>query len=122
MIHYNINKEKRTIAAYITFPENKWDRAVFKEAPELFEKLYDTLKVINHQDVYRTYPAEQQLYNKMFFPAYMCAKTKCSPEDNWDEEYGKELARMRLTNKIHQYRNNAYTILRNIVDEIEESL
>ena len=48
----------------------------------------------------------------------MSAKAKCSPDDEWDEEFGKELARKRLIEKIHNYRSNSYKIIGEMIKEI----
>ena len=58
----------------------------------------------------------------MYFPRYMSAKAKCNPEDEWDEEYGKQLARQRLVEKIHNYRSNSYKIIMDKVEEIRNFL
>lgn len=58
----------------------------------------------------------------MYFPHYMSAKAKCNPEDEWNEEYGKQLARQRLVEKIHNYRSNSYKIIADKVEEIKKFL
>ena len=116
MIKYIINKEKRTVVAIIEFGENE---ETFKNSSYIYDDLSWTisrLKKNNHENSKET----RANMDKMFFPKYMSAKSKCSPEDEWDEEYGKQLARQRLVEKIHNYRSNSYKIIAEIVQRISD--
>lgn len=118
MIEYIVNKEKRTIVAMIKFNE---DNKTFKHSWVIFNRLYEVLNYLYDKDTEysKSYYKKE---NKMYFPKYMSAKAKCNPEDEWNEEYGKQLARQRLVDKIHNYRNNSYKIIAKMADEIKEKL
>lgn len=42
-------------------------------------------------------------YDDYNFPSSISAKAKCAPEDEWDEEYGCELAYQRAKEKYYRY-------------------
>ena len=114
MIDYIINKEKRTIVAMIKF----YDKTeCFKDADGIFDDAYSLLRRIRHDNYLydKTYFTKNA---KMFFPNHIAAKAKCSPNDEWNEEFGKELARKRLVEKIHNYRSNSYKIVGEMIEEI----
>ena len=119
MIKYIVNKEKRTVVAMIKLTDDCEDSLpTFKNSQYIFDNLWSALKDIKHNraDFWgREYRAKSY---KMYFPKYMSAKAKCSPDDEWDEEYGKQLARQRLTEKIHNYRSNSYKIISNLIKKI----
>lgn len=118
MIEYNINKEKRTVAAFIKFDR---EEETFKDADWIFSSLYKALSALKHKEEY--YDEKYfRFQKKMFFPRTMSAKAKCDPSDEWDEFYGMTLARERLVEKIHNYRSNSYKVIQDIVKEIDESL
>ena len=118
MIDYIINKEKRTIVAMIKFiTEDGEEVPVFKDSGYILDDLWSVLKHFNSNNSYwsKIYRAKAK---KMYFPKYMTAKAKCSPDDEWNEEYGKQLARQRLTEKIYNYRSNSYKIVGEMIEEI----
>jgi len=117
MIKYIINKEKRTIAAVIDFENST---KTFKDADWIFNNLYEALGYLSHREMYNK--KYYELEKKMRFPKYMSAKAKCSPEDEWNEDYGKALARMRLVEKIKKYRSDSYKIISDLNKEIAEVL
>ena len=45
------------------------------------------------------YPSSLDYY----LPSSIVAKAKCAPEDEWDEEYGRELAYQRAKEKFYRY-------------------
>jgi hypothetical protein len=122
MIEYIVNKDKRTVVAMIKFVDEEGDTPeTFKDSLRNFESLWMTLKRLEHS--YNYY--NKEYYNKaskMFFPKYMSAKAKCDPHDEWDEEYGKKLARERLVEKIHDYRGKSYYIVAELADKIYRNL
>ena len=118
MIEYNVNKEKRTVAAFIKFNDEEY---CFRNSYWIFDSLYDALTMIEHRDD-KYDKRYYKLRKKMTFPRIISAKAKCDPRDEWDEEYGKALARERLVNKIHNYRSNSYKVIGDIVKEIDTSL
>ena len=117
MIKYIINKEKRTIAAVIDFEDFT---KTFKDADWIFDNLYEVLEYFSRRNMYNK--KYHELKKKMRFPKYMSAKAKCSPEDEWNEDYGKALARMRLVEKIKKYRSDSYKIISDLNKEIESIL
>lgn len=118
MIKYIINKEKRTVVAVIEFGKNE---ETFKNSSGIYDNLSWTVGRLkkSEPDISKEFRTNM---DKMFFPKYMSAKSKCSPEDEWDEEYGKQLARQRLVEKIHNYRSNSYKIIMDKVKEIRNFL
>ena len=46
------------------------------------------------------YPKQYRDYH---LPSSIVAKAKCAPEDEWDEEYGRELAYQRAKEKFYRY-------------------
>ena len=117
MIEYNINKEKRTVAAFIKFDEYENDRECFENSLGVYDDLSWTIARLKKNGFVFSKKHERNK-NKMIFPMCMSAKAKCSPEDEWDENYGKALARERLVNKIHNYRSNSYKIIGDMIAEL----
>ena len=118
MIEYSINKEKRTVVAFIKFG---YEKNTFKDSRWIFDSIYDALIALQHKEYREKHNKTYcKLYSKMTFPSVMSAKAKCSPEDEWDEEYGKQLARQRLVEKIKRYSSNSYCVIANLANEINE--
>jgi len=117
MIEYIVNKDKRTVVAMIKFEDHQ---ECFENCDYIFDRLADALSMIKGKKF--SWPSKfySKYEPKMYFPRYMSAKAKCSPNDEWNEEYGKELARQRLVNKIHRYRSNCYGIIADTIEEISE--
>lgn len=120
MIKYIVNKEKRTVVAMIEFGKNE---ETFVNSPDIYIDLSWALFHLKKSEGI-IYDRKNTLIKKekMYFPRYMSAKAKCNPEDEWDEEYGKQLARQRLVEKIHNYRSNSYKIIMDKVEEIRDFL
>lgn len=116
MIEYIVNKEKRTVVAMIKFDNNE---ETFKDAEYIYDDISWSFSHIKKND-FRCTEKYKQDYNKMFFPKTMSAKAKCNPEDEWDEEYGKQLARQRLVEKIKKYRSNSYKIIADLIEEMRD--
>ena len=118
MIEYIINKEKRTVVAMIKFNSReqtfKGSNYIYEDVGWLFTRLGKN-KFNQTKEFY-------QNCNKMFFPKIMLTKAKCNPEDEWDEEYGKQLARQRLVDKIRIYRSNSYKIIADLIEEMREEI
>lgn len=117
MIKYIVNEEKRTVVALIEFEENE---QIFKESEWVFDNIATVNSILGCNNKFRSSKAYNKMVKKMFFPRYMSAKAKCDPRDEWNEEYGKNLARQRLVEKIHSYRNNGYKIIADLVEEIKD--
>lgn len=116
MIEYNINKEKRTVVAFIKFGRGE---ETFRESRWIFDSIYDGLMGLQYKEYGERYnKTYHKLHSKMTFPSVMSAKAKCNPEDEWDEEYGKQLARQRLMEKIRNYRSNSYKVIADLSDQI----
>ena len=116
MIEYNNNKEKRTVVAFIKFDKGT---PSFKNGNDIFDDLWSALKRFKSSDSLWGNDYRKKV-NKMYFPKYVSAKAKCNPEDEWNEEYGKQLARQRLVEKIKRYRSNSYCIIADLAYEINE--
>ena len=115
MIKYIVNKEKRTVVAVIEFGDSE---ETFKNSEFIVVYIDSILaKIKNSKSEYSK--KYWKNYKKIFFPRYMSAKAKCNPEDEWDEEFGKRLARKRLVEKIHNYRSNSYKIIADMIEEIK---
>ena len=121
MIEYIVNEEKRTIVAMIKLGDkDNYHLSAFNKSESIFEDLWIALKRIKNSSNYYDKEYYSKM-NKMSFPYYMSAKAKCNPSDEWNEEYGKEIARKRLVGKIHKYRSNAYGIIIELINEISNS-
>lgn len=118
MIEYIVNKEKRTVVAMIKFDKKQ---ETFKDSDWVLYRLAEAFSCLKHND-YEATKAYRDLEEKMFFPKVMSAKAKCAPEDEWDEEYGKDLARARLVEKIKNYRSNSYKIVGDLVTKIYDTI
>lgn len=118
MIKYIINKKKRTVVAMIKFNSGQ---ETFKDSDIIYENICQAFTRLERNKFNRT---EKFYYNsyKMFFPISMSAKAKCNPDDKWDEEYGKQLARQRLVDKIRKYRSNSYKIIADLIEEMREAI
>lgn len=116
MIEYIVNKEKRTVVAMIKFNSGE---ETFKDSDVIYENIYQALARLERNKFNKTKNFYYNSY-KMFFPRSMSAKAKCNSEDEWDEEYGKQLARQRLVDKIRKYRSNSYKIIADLIEEMSE--
>ena len=91
---YKINKENRTVTCIITTKEDFLSRIIKYGFAEPFYRLPFELDNLREEDLdIRTY----------------VGVAKCSPEDEWDEEYGKHLAEYRATIKRKADINNEIT-------------
>lgn len=102
-IRYYIDEEKQTVVAVMDDCE------------------YDAIDVLQKMGI-RNISYDGYNMNKfMMNPTYR-GKAKCSPEDEWDEEYGMTLARNRMLENYYRSRAialmKAETVLQNILDEI----
>jgi hypothetical protein len=93
-IYYQINEEKRTVAAYMT--QCRFD--AFKRIMLHYERWGVSQYRISRQEI-----APLIMQN-----AYR-AKAKCAPDDVFDEKKGKEIARERLLQKYNTALNRAIT-------------
>ena len=84
-INYVINKEKRTIVAIMTDCE------------------YDILDSLIKAGLYSLYDYGDKV-KKAMIPNVFRGKAKCSPEDEWDEEAGKKIARERMLAKYYLHK------------------
>ncbi len=102
-IRYYIDEEKRTVVAVMDDCEY--------DAIDVLEKM--GISNINHDG----YNMDKFMMN----PIYR-GKAKCSPDDEWDEEYGMALARNRMLENYYRSRAlalmKAETIIQNILEEI----
>ena len=118
MIEYIVNKEKSTVVAMIKFDEDVDSRRCFKNSSWVYSSLYDALSTLQHKDEWCRNKTYDKQIKKMRFPQVITAKAKCSPDDEWNEEIGKEIARERLVKKIKKYRSESYQIVADMAQEI----
>lgn len=85
-VKYNVNKEKRTVVAYIEGTAEMFVDFLYKNDAPIPSKEW-----FWDGDGFST--------GKM--PNHFSAKAVCSPDDEWDEELGKRIAFDRLKNKIN---------------------
>lgn len=105
MIKYNVNEEKRTVVAYF---DGEKDR--HSEAMHLFKNCMSL-------DAYfaLSRDPEDRFVDK--YPDELIGKAKAAPEDTFDVEVGKRIARNRLLKKHAELWIKGLTILRDIVEE-----
>lgn len=116
MIDYIVNEEKRTVAAVIKFN----DEEAFRGSSKIYDSLVTVKDILSKNDSYGKKYFEK--LDKMYFPKHISAKAVCSPEDEWNEEYGRQLAKQRLVKKIHKYRSDTYRTILKMVFDIEDML
>jgi len=87
MFKYYVNEEKKVVVA---IAENCTNLAI--------------------QKILRKYPvsrsallADENYFNKAFMHDTYSAKAKCDPNDEFDVEFGKKLAKKRLEEKLEKY-------------------
>ena len=120
MIEYIVNKEKRIIVAVIKFANQE---ETFKNSSYIYDDIsWGLNRYKNEKNQFNRTKKYKQNYSKMFFPKTMSAKAKCNLNDEWDEEYGKQLARKRLVEKIKKYRSNSYKIIVDLIEEMREAI
>lgn len=85
-ITYNIDKENRIITASM-------DECVFDAYDNLKKIGLDANLLLNFFDLAWNEFAMRRVYNGV---------AKCHPDDDWDEEKGKELAKARLLRKYYK--------------------
>ena len=122
MIEYIVNKEKSTVVAMIRFDEDIDNRNCFKSSDWIYSSLYDALSGLQRKDNWIFNKTYNKQIKKMSFPQVITAKAKCSPNDEWNEEIGKEIARERLVKKIKKYRSESYQIIADMAQEIVDIL
>lgn len=95
-IEYYVNEEKKTVTAVLI--------GVRKEMANMFEKKFMNAGFSARRNEWflgRT----SALYEAMkTIPDKIIASATCSPEDEFDVEFGCSLARMRLIEKLYKYR------------------
>ena len=86
-----VDKEKRTTVAVMTNVQL-----------DIFKYLHSLLRnrdINGYKDVYAVDILREIVYKSV--PNTLRAKAKCSPEDNFFEDIGMDLARTRLLEKYH---------------------
>ena len=91
MIEYIVNKEKSTVVAMIKFDDDVDSRRCFKHSSWIYSSLYDALSALQRRDDWPQNKTYNKQIKKMSFPQVITAKAKCSPNDEWNEEIGKEM-------------------------------
>ena len=83
---FYVSKDARTVVC------------VIPDTSRSFVKFIDPF--ITNGDFEVSYPSPSKDY---YLPSSIVAKAKCAPEDEWDEEYGRELAYQRAKEKFYRY-------------------
>lgn len=95
-IEYYVNEEKKTITAVLT--------GVRKEMANMFEKKFMNAGFSAYRNEWFL-NRDSALHEAMkTIPDKIIASATCSPEDEFDVEFGCSLARMRLIEKLYKYR------------------
>ena len=102
-IQYYINKEKRTIAA------------------RMVDCQYDIIDILYKMGIDRVFRANYRIEDFLIKDTYR-GVAKCAPEDTWDEEVGKRIARNRLLKKYHKDKTRCLFELEAIYTEILEEI
>lgn len=89
MIKYNVNYEKRTITAYFEGGKEYWIRSLDDMSRKI---LWDS-----SFEIY-SYGAIKKIVNDY----QIGATVKCHPNDSFDEEFGKELAKKKLNERFNR--------------------
>lgn len=102
-IRYYIDEEKRTVVAVMDDCE------------------YDAIDVLQKMGI-RKITHDGYNMDKLMMNTSYRGKAKCSPDDEWDEEYGMALARNRMLANYYRGRAmalmKAETVLQSILEEI----
>lgn len=86
-ISYIINKEKRTVVALMDNCD------------------YDAYEILEKTGLFSHLSCKQDsICNSLMMNSIYRGKAKCSPEDTWDEEEGKRIARNRMLQSYYKAR------------------
>lgn len=109
IIRYFVNKEKRTVACVMYQAESDANNGIRKYLASNGDFDYGW-----------------DMFSKMQLPSAITGIAKCSPDDEWNEEFGKQLARERCYNKYEALKLEKYrkimTVLTSMVDDIDNHL
>lgn len=95
-IEYYVNEEKKTVTAVLT--------GVRKEMSSMFEKKFANAGFSALRDDWFIGGTEALPDVMKFIPDKIVASATCAPEDEFDVEFGCNLAHMRLIEKLYKYR------------------
>ena len=102
-IEYYVNPEKLVVTAVLI--------GVRKEMKDMFEKKFANAGFSAYPDKWFLGGASA-LYDAMkTIPDKIIASATCAPEDEFDVEFGCNIARMRLLQKLYYYREKVASIL-----------
>ena len=90
MIQYNINKEKRTIVA--TFKTNDLRTYLYDSLYGMAHNIFKGTKVLKRLHIFTSRLAYKCINNHPI----MIGVAKCHPDDEWNENKGKFLAKTKL--------------------------
>ena len=93
MIQYNVNKEKRTIVA--TFKTNNLHTYLYESLYGMAHNIFKGTKLLKRFHIFTYRLANKCIDNH----PVMIGIAKCHPDDEWDENKGKILAKNRLLYK-----------------------
>lgn len=113
-IKYNIEQEKRIVIAMLTVTGDDDNNYGKSTATSL---LYDTLKAAGAVAHQGTYAYLNLNYSGTLIPRKYIGIARCSDGDEFDEEFGKRLAKSRAYAKFYTKRERT---MRNILKEINK--
>lgn len=87
---------------------------IYAHQADVFREFEDILRKVEHLPLWGTH--------SMFNPTKFVGKAKCHPEDVFDAEKGKELARARALKKYNMAKLDAYIALHKPLLELVERL
>ena len=96
-IEYYVNEEKKTVTAVLT--------GVRKEMSRMFEKKFANAGFSARSNDWFVGGTKALPDVMKFIPDKLVATATCAPEDEFDVEFGCNLARMRLIEKLYKYRD-----------------
>lgn len=101
-IEYYVNPEKQVVTAVLT--------GVRVEMMTMFEKKFNGYGFSAYTSLWDSTPAAliEAMKN---IPDKITASATCAPEDEFNTEFGCNIARMRLLQKLYYYREKAACIL-----------
>ena len=96
-IEYYVNEEKKTVTAVLA--------GVRKEMSSMFEKKFANAGFSARSNDWFIGGTKALPDVMKFIPDKLVATATCAPEDEFDVEFGCNLARMRLIEKLYKYRD-----------------
>lgn len=106
MIKYNVDKEKGVVVAYLQLGCEE----CFPNAADMCIKLNDLWCEFIKTDMI----SHNKFWNGLddvWYGGTIRGIARCHPDDEWNEEVGRRIAKEKLLNKLQERRRKAYTFL-----------